>query len=115
MYWDITREIIAAFYTVKHELGPGFHEHVYANATAVVLRENGLRAEREVPYEVVFHGVAVGTCRADIIVESVVLVEVKVAKTIIPAHREQAWHYLKAAKLQVGMVLNYGARTNDNI
>lgn len=105
---DLTGHIIAAFYVVKRELGPGLPEYVYANAMAVALRERGLHVAREVPFEVVFHGVLVGLTRADLVVKSAVIVEVKVARIIAPGHREQAWHQLQAAKLKVAMVVNFG-------
>jgi len=58
LHWEITDKIHGAYYTVRRELGPAFPEHVYVNAMAVALRQMGLRCAREVPYEVVFQGVA---------------------------------------------------------
>lgn len=107
-HWELTKRIIAAFYTVKQELGSGFPEYVYANAVSTILREMGLHVLREVPFEVVFHGVIVGICRADLVVEGIVLVETKVARGIAAAHREQLRHYLLASKLNVGLILNFG-------
>ena len=109
-YWELSKSIIAAFYTVKLELGSGFPEYVYANAMVVALRRLGIRALREVPYEVVFYGVVVGLFRADLVVEDKILVETKVARVIVGAHREQMWHYLHAAKRPVGLILNFGDR-----
>lgn len=110
LYWELSKAIIAAFYTVKLELGSGFPEYVYANAMVVALRRLGIRALREVPYEVVFDGVVVGLFRADLVVENKILVETKVARVIVGAHREQVWHYLHAAKRPVGLILNFGDR-----
>ena len=71
----ISDRILCAFYQVHWELGSGYLESVYANGMEVALREEGLRVEREVPVSVHFRGRRVGTFRADMIVESVVLLE----------------------------------------
>lgn len=108
LHHEVTRDVIAAFYKVKNELGLGFPENVYSNALAVALGQLARRVTREVRYEVVFQGVIVGAFRADLVVDDCVIVEVKTARTIVSAHKEQVHHYLLAAKLTVGMVLNFG-------
>jgi GxxExxY protein len=107
-----TRAILGAFYAVRSELGTGFLEVVYANAVAVVLGTAGRRVEREVPYEMVFRGQPVGRYRADMIVDSLVIVEVKAAKIIDQTHSAQLHNYLRVSGLQVGLLLNFG-RTPD--
>jgi len=108
LHWDLSKAIIAAFFSVRRELGPFFPEHVYVNAVAAALRESGIASAREVPYEVVYHGVVVGVFRADLIVDDKVLVETKIAPRITAPHRRQAWHYLHASGLKVAMILNCG-------
>jgi GxxExxY protein len=110
LHHELTRAIIGGFWAVKAELGPGFLEAVYANALAVILREAGLKVEREVPYEIIFHGVRVGWYRADLVVESKVLVETKVMRAIPAEIREIAFNYLAASKLRVGLILNFAGR-----
>ena len=112
LHWELTKAINGVLFTVRRELGPWFPERVYCNATAVALQECGFVCQREVPFEVVFHGVPVGRFRADLVVEGKVLVEIKVADRIVPAHREQAWHYLAASGLKVALILNFGARAS---
>jgi GxxExxY protein len=112
LHWQLTKSVIRTFYTVRRELGPWFPERIYVNAMAVALQEAGIACSREVPYEVVFHGVPVGLFRADLVVGGQVLVEAKVAPRIIPAHREQAWHYLSAANLKVAVILNFGEKAS---
>ena len=82
LHRDITGAVIGGLYVVHKELGSGFLEGVYANALTVVLRGAGLLVEREVVFEIVFHGERVGWYRADMIVEKKVLVEVKAAREI---------------------------------
>ena len=100
--------ILGAFYAVHSELGFGFLEAVYANALAVLLRGAGFRVQREIPFDILFHNELVGHYRADLVVDSQIVVEVKAAQTISPQHVSQLINYLKATGLQVGLLLNFG-------
>jgi GxxExxY protein len=108
LHHDLTRVIIGAGYAVHTELGCGFLESVYANAIAVLLRHAGYRVEREAPFEIVFHGENIGRYRADLIVESQIVVEVKCGRAIDPTHKAQVLNYLRATGLGVGLLLNFG-------
>jgi GxxExxY protein len=108
LHGDLTRSIIGAMYAVHSQLGFGFLEAVYKNALAVVLEEAGLRVEREVPFEIIFHGRNIGLYRADLVVESKVLVETKTGRHIDPVHIELIDNYLCASELEVGLLLNFG-------
>ena len=110
LHSDITRAIIGAFYSVYSELGFGFLEVVYANALAILLKRAGLTIEREVPFEIVFHGQSIGLYRADLVVESRIVVEIKAGRSIIPQHTTQLLNYLKASRLPIGLLLNFGER-----
>jgi GxxExxY protein len=110
MHGSITREIIGAFYDAYNELGHGFLEAVYQRAMPVLLAERGLRTEIERPILIHFHGVNIGAYRADLIVESRVVVECKVATRILPLHEAQLLHYLKATGINVGLILNFGSQ-----
>ena len=83
-------------------------EAVYANALTLLLTRAGLKVERQVPFEIVFHGESVGSYRADLVVESRIFVEIKAGRAIIPQHTAQLLNYLKASRLQVGLLLNFG-------
>ncbi len=108
LHSDITSAIIGGLFDVHTELGAGFLESVYANALAVLLRERGWHVEREVPFDVMFHGVHVGRYRADMIVQSKVVVEVKGGRFKDPASIAQLINYLRVADLDVGLLLNFG-------
>jgi GxxExxY protein len=95
LHWDLTKAVIGAFFVVRRELGPWFGEQAYVNALAVALAARGIASVREVPYEVIFHGVPVGLFRADLIAADRVLVEAKLADRIIPAHRNQVRNTLR--------------------
>ena len=108
LYGDVTHSILGAFYATHSELGYGFLESVYRNALTVLLQEVGRRVEREVPYELYFHGTPIGRYRADMVVEQKVIVEVKAARVIDSSHCAQLRHYLRASGIRVGLVLNFG-------
>ena len=110
LHGDLSHAIIGAFYSVYSELGVGFLEVVYANALAILLKHAGLAVGREVPFEIVFHGQSIGLYRADVIVESRIIVEVKASRCIIPQHASQLLNYLKASNLQLGILLNFGEK-----
>jgi GxxExxY protein len=108
LHHTITRAIIGAFFQVHRELGFGFLESVYVNALCVLLRELGFKVERQVPYEMIYHGVSIGVFRADVVVEGKVLVEAKTGRLIDPVYLARARNYLCVSKLEVGLLLNFG-------
>ena len=108
LHGRITGAILGAFYAVHSQLGFGFLETVYSNALIVLLRAAGLDVRQEVPFEIIFHGHSIGFYRADLVVESKVVVEIKAGRSIIPAHGAQLLNYLRASSLEVGLLLNFG-------
>lgn len=107
---DLTEKIIGIFYDVYNELGYGFLESVYEESLAIALKEAGLTIHRQVPVPVWFRGRSVGEFRVDVLVENRVLLELKSAKTLDPAHEAQLLHYLKSTEIEVGLLLNFGSR-----
>jgi GxxExxY protein len=106
---DVTEKIIGVYYEVYNELGYGFLESVYHHAMMIALRDAGLSVEAEVEIPVVFRGERVGDFRADLLVESKVILELKAVKVLEPAHEAQLFHYLRATAIEVGLVFNFGA------
>ena len=107
---DITREIIGAFYEVYNTLGYGFLEAVYIRAMVLELRRRGLRVEREVWIAVFYKGEQVGSYRADMLVESCVVVENKATVALSKSDRDQLLNYLRGSRLDVGLLLHFGPR-----
>ena len=95
---DLTKKIIGIFYDVYNELGYGFLELVYRNAMEIALVEAGLIVRAEVPIPVKFRGKLVGTFRADLIIEGLVLLELKCCEGLIKEHAAQTLHYLRRLK-----------------
>jgi len=73
-----------------------------------LLRENGIQAEQQVPIKVTFHGQIIGDYIADILVEGSIIIELKAADKITPAHKAQVLNYLKATGLKLAILLNFG-------
>ena len=110
MHGEISHEILGAFFRVHSELGHGFLEAVYRRAMAAELLHRGLRVATEVPFEIEFHGNAVGQYRADLVVERKVIVECKVTEFLTAVHEAQLINYLKASGMELGLLLNFGHR-----
>ena len=107
---ELSDRVIGAFFDTYNELGHGFLESVYEAALAVRLRECGLQVEQQVPIDVRFHGHVVGQFRADMLVERRLLIEIKAATQIAPAHEAQLLNYLKATSVHLGLLFNFGPR-----
>jgi GxxExxY protein len=107
---ELTETIIGVFYDVYNELGYGFLESVYRNSLRLALLEKGLSVEQEVPVSVFFRGNNVGDFRADLVVNGVLLLELKTADMIVPAHESQVINYLRSTALELGLILNFGPR-----
>lgn len=108
LHGELTGQIIGAFYDVYNELGHGYLELVYRRAVVIALAERGIRTESERAITIRFRGTIVGEYRADLIVDDRVIVECKVAGSLLPAHETQLLNYLKATGIRVGLILNFG-------
>lgn len=106
---DVTERIIGAAYEVHNELGFGFLEKVYENALAIELQEQGLSVRQQEPVQVFYKGHLVGDYVADLVVEDKVVVELKAVKLLDKAHEVQLVNYLKATRMEVGLLLNFGS------
>jgi len=107
---ELTKGIIGVFYEVYNELGHGFIESVYENSLAITLRKKGFEVHQQIAIPVWFRGEQVGDFDADLMVNKLVLLELKVARSIEDAHIAQLLNYLKATPIEVGLLLNFGPR-----
>lgn len=112
-YSDITRKIIGAAMEVHKFLGNGFQEVIYQRALAYELRQAELNFVREIEQDIYYKELQepIGTRRADFVVEQNVLVEIKALKQLEEVHWAQTLNYLKAYKLDVGLLINFGAKS----
>jgi GxxExxY protein len=93
---------------VYNELGYGFLEKVYEKALLLELRKSGLIAQRQTRLCVYYDNVEVGEYFADIIVNDIIILEIKAAEGILEVHEAQLTNYLKATNIEVGLLLNFG-------
>ncbi|MBU0465674.1 MAG: GxxExxY protein [Proteobacteria bacterium] len=105
---DLTKKIIQIFYRVYNTLGYGFLEKVYEKAMMLEFKKAGISANSQFPIKVDYQGHIVGEYFADILIENKVLIEIKAAKDLSPENEAQLLNYLKATKIEVGLLLNYG-------
>ena len=105
---DITDKIIKAYYNVYNKLGYGFLEKVYENAMMIELPKLGLSCKNQVPIKVFYDSRNIGEYFADILVNEVVIVELKAAENLCEEHECQLINYLKATDIEVGILLNFG-------
>jgi GxxExxY protein len=105
---EITEAIIGAAFEVHRHLGYGFLERVYQRALQVELLKLGRRAELEYDIPVTYKNVLVGNYAADLLVDGVVIVEIKVAPDYNAADEAQLINELKATGIKVGLLINFG-------
>lgn len=106
-YSQLSSSILGSCFEVMNSLGIGFLETVYKNALFFALREKGLLVEIEKPFEVYFKGQKVGLYKADIVVENLIVIELKCCKSLLPEHQAQVINYLVASNLPVGLLVNF--------
>ena len=104
---DITEKIIGCAISVHRELSAGFIESVYENALVHELTKQSMDVEQQKSLQVFYDGVLVGEHRADLIVEGQVVVELKAVRELNPQHASQLMSTMKAAKLKVGLLINF--------
>src|SRR5205807_8659012 len=98
---EVTDLIIGVFYEVYNEMGFGFLESVYRNSLQWALLDKGLTVEAEVSVSVFLRGRNVGDFQADLVVNKCILLELKTATAIVPAHEAQVLNYLRATALEL--------------
>ena len=108
LHKPITKSIIGAFYRVHNSLGFGFLEQVYVSALERALREAGHGVAREYAVRVYYEGQDVGFHRLDLLVDDVVIVEVKSTSELPGIAKRQLYNYLNATNLEVGLLLHFG-------
>lgn len=105
---QLTKEIIGAAIEVHREKGPGLLESAYESCLAHELGLRGLHVARQVPVPLIYKGITIDIAfRADLIVETRVLVELKSTETALPVHKAQVLSYLRETGHQVGLLINF--------
>lgn len=110
-YSALTGRTIGCAMSVHSALGNGFQEVIYQRAMAIEMDDHGISFSREHEMPIYYKGRQVGTRRVDFLVEGVVSVELKAIIELEDVHLAQAMNYLEAYDLEVGLLINFGARS----
>ncbi len=108
---DLTRRIIAAAMQVHSTLGNGFQEVIYQRALEIEFPYHNLAFEREKEMSIFYRGQEIGTRRVDFFVEKLIMVELKAVIQLEDVHLAQAMNYLEAYKMEIGLLINFGAKS----
>jgi len=108
---ELIKQVIGLAMKVHRELGMGFLEAIYANALAFELAEVRIPFEREKRIPVFYREHIMGDYIADLVVAEKIVVELKAVEGLLNAHSVQLVNYLSATRLDMGLLLNFGAKS----
>ena len=107
---ELTEKIIRCAIEVHRQLGPGLLESTYEEACCIELEDEGLKYRRQLIIPVIYKGRAIGEYRLDLMVEDLVIVEIKSVERFDPIFEAQLLTYLKITGKKVGLLLNFNSR-----
>lgn len=107
---ELSYQIIGAAIEVHKELGPGLLESVYEKCLVYVLNEKGFKVRTQVAVPILFRGVEINTeLRLDVLVDDLIVVELKSVESILPIHKAQLLTYLKLLEKPKGILINFNS------
>ena len=109
-YEELTEKIIGCSFKVYNKIGFGFLESVYEKCLCIELKKSGLKFETQKPITVYYDDEIVGEFIADIIINNIIIIELKSVKRIVQSHEVQLVNYLAATKKPVGLIINFGVQ-----
>ena len=108
---DLAYKIVGCAIEVHKQLGPGLLENIYERCLKYELELNGLKVKTQIPVEVIYKGKKIDSdLRLDLLVEDLIIVELKAAETLCDEHSIQLLNYLRATNIEVGLLLNFGKK-----
>lgn len=110
LHKEISEAILKVFYEVYNELGYGFIEKVYQNAMYLELKSQGFKVEAQKQIKVYYKNELVGDFFADLLIDDVIILELKACDSLVKAHYTQTLNYLKATNIEIGLLLNFGEK-----
>jgi GxxExxY protein len=111
LYKELSHTIIGLAMRVHTKLGAGLPEHCYSRALALEFTASNIPYSREYRVDVIYNNEIVGHLIPDIVVDSKIVLEFKSDQAIYPHHISQLFSYLKATRLRVGYVINFGYKS----
>jgi GxxExxY protein len=110
LYKNLSDTIIKIFFEVYNDLGYGFLEKIYQNAMYLELKSKGYKVEANKRISVYYKNQPVGEYFADIVVNDVIILELKACECLMDVHKAQLINYLKATETEIGLLLNFGEK-----
>jgi GxxExxY protein len=110
LHKELSESILKVFYDVYNELGYGFLEKVYQNAMYLELKSQGFKVEPQKQIKVYYKNELVGDFFADLLINDVIILELKACDILVKAHYVQTLNYLKATNIEIGLLLNFGEK-----
>lgn len=110
-YAEITEKIIGCAMKVHRELSYGFQEYIYQQALEIEFLKNGLKFIREYEMPIYYSGEKIGIRRVDFFAEEKIMVELKAVTELEDLHLAQALNYLEASGHEIGLLINFGAKS----
>ena len=111
LHSDLTKTIIGCAMKVHSTLGNGFQEVIYQRALAIEMKIEGITYNREQEMPVIYKTEQIGTRRVDFLVDDLIIVELKAISHLDSIHLAQAINYLEAFNIEVGLLINFGAKS----
>jgi GxxExxY protein len=108
-YYELTEKIIGCAMKVHRYFGPGFPEIVYKKALMIELANIGLGCKQEVEKDIIYQNRLIHKRRLDLLIENIVLAELKARKEVDNGDYNQIINYLRVFKMEIGLLLNFGA------
>ena len=105
----LTEKIIACAYKVHNTLGAGFLEKVYENALKIELKKAGFNVEQQYSIPVFYEKEQVGDYYADLLIDGIIIIELKAVENLAPIHETQLVNYLAGTGLDIGLLINFGS------
>lgn len=110
IYKDLSFRIMEAIFEVSNVLGPGYSENIYESALAKEFKERKINYERQRLIEVYYKGEKIGEYRLDMVVEEMIILELKAVSELNEIFESQLLSYLKATGMKLGILINFGAK-----
>ena len=108
---DLTYKIIGCAMKVHSVLGNGFQEVIYQRALVIEMKKQELKFARELEMVLFYDNIAIGSRRVDFLVEEKLMVELKAIIKLEDVHLAQGLNYLVAYKVDIGLLINFGAKS----
>jgi len=107
---NLTHKILGCAIEVHKELGPGLLESVYEKCLAHLLKEKGFEVKRQQNVPLLFHGLELDCeLRFDLLINDLIIVELKAVEAMLPIHEAQLLTYLKLLKKPKGILINFNS------